>query len=133
MGISIGDIWDKFKFVNDVAQKYHDAELNLTIADLIANLADVKVEFAQLREENIKLVREKQELLKARDIRSKLVFRDNAYYFTQPFEDYAEGPYCSACFDKNGLLIRINSRPERTDGIAVYSGAHWCPCCGNKW
>ena len=116
MGI-IDNVVSGAQKIREVTQKLHDADLQNTIADLMSNVVDLKLELAELREEN-------KQLRQQRDIRSKVVFRDNLYYATEPIEGYGEGPFCPVCLDSKGLLINIQTT-LRDDGRV------WRLSCGH--
>jgi len=96
------------------------------VADLIKKLGDIDLNrrILNLEEEVLDLSREKrradekvEELERALNLKQNLLFEDNYYYIQRG--DAKEGPYCSACWDRNKNLIRIHS------GMFGYG----CPVC----
>ncbi|MBN2582555.1 MAG: hypothetical protein JXL80_05760 [Planctomycetes bacterium] len=106
MGV-VDDIVTLAKHAYDVAGRIKNAEIQGTIADLMLKISDLKLELVDLREENLNLRHEKDQLQARKDIRTKLVLRDRAYYLTEPIGGYSEGPFCPRCMDAEGVLITL--------------------------
>ncbi|HAN10104.1 MAG TPA: hypothetical protein DCP90_05785 [Clostridiales bacterium] len=112
MGL-IGDIKDAASIV----QKADNIELYQKILDIQASALE-------LQEENINLKNKVRELEKRKNIEDSLEFRENAYY--KKLEDNKEdGPFCSACWDKDKRLTRMHSI---NDGTVVKFACSVCNC-----
>lgn len=81
--------------IKDSESRMVIAQLKATIADLTEKLADIKMELLALREKN-----------RALTSPPELVYRDNAYYNAN-----GEGPFCPACFDRDGRAMRMSEAP----------------------
>lgn len=95
----------------------------MLLADLTGDLADAKLEVANLKTQLAKAIEENQALAKQLDQRSagKPTLFDGAYKF-----EGDEGLFCTACFDAKDKKIRVTplTGPFRTFG-------KWkCPSCG---
>jgi len=102
------------KKVCEVSRKIHDAELQDAVAQLMLSTADLKIEIADAREENLRLRGKIQDLEKKNEIRAKAIYKSGHYYLREPIEGYSEGPFCPLCLDEDGLLITTVHCPELT-------------------
>lgn len=132
----IDKIIEGAKKAKDVAQRIRNAELQSTIADLMLNLADLKTEMADLRAENLTLRNKVQALEKQVDIRSKIVMKNDLYYLSESIPGYADGPFCTRCYDCSRQLVKMMGpgwQPGRKGGIGTFQapdGTAWtCPEC----
>jgi len=124
------------KTMRDVAQRMHDAELQSALADVTLDSAQLKADMATLREENATLREEVQKLRRVADLRSKVELRNGMYYLTERISGYAEGPFCTRCFDSDGKLITLMG-PGWQPGIKYGPGTfrtddgsgYTCPEC----
>lgn len=74
--------------------------------DLLKRMVELQEQVFALVGEN-RDVKEENRLLQERlNTRSKMMFRDNAYWT----DDTIDGPFCSRCFDAEGLLMRMLTR-----------------------
>ena len=134
MGL-IDDVVGSVKQVREVAQRLHDAELQGLVADLMLKAADLKMELANDREENLELRRQLEQCRKRADLRSKMEKRDNFYYLREPVEGYGEGPFCPTCFDRDGCLVSMMTKGRSVSLTTgkVTTGTRWfCGHCDNK-
>ena len=104
-----------------MANSSKDAQSKLLIADLSVQLAEVKVRLAELIEENSHL---KAELEKANKADADVILKDGLYYTPQN-----DGPFCTACFDKDRKLIRVTELGSVFRDIAKYQ----CPVCKSSY
>lgn len=132
MGIDIGEIMNAIKTLRDAAEKIKNADMIAQIADISIRLAEVKTEVAKLMEEKLKLAGQLDEFIKLSNIRAKLILRDNAYYSSEPIEGLGTGPFCVACFHREGKIVPLHVTSDRRDGIATYKGVRACPLCSKK-
>ena len=109
MGVmdSMNAIIGAVKKVREVAQKTHDAELQDALANLMMCSADLKMEIAELKEEN-------SALRKTADIRAKMSVQDGVLCPAEEIPGYGSGPFCPICFEKDGHLLAI--RKNRRTG-----------------
>jgi len=89
----------------------------LEISDLKMRLADLKTAYAALQDENREL-KEKIRTLE-KDNEEPPVYKNGAYY-----SQNGDGPFCSACYDKDKKLIRLTKLPTM-----IRLGNHYCPVC----
>lgn len=87
------------------------SEFITSIAQAVKILFGEKDQELNVKKENYNLLDENRNLrlenekMKNRDItRNQLTYRGNSYYLNN------EGPFCTTCFDKNGVLIRLDLR-----------------------
>lgn len=111
--------------LKEVSQKIKDADTRNLIADLIMTLADLKLQFAELQENNIRL---KSDLVAAREsanLREKLNLKESLYYLSEPIKGRPSGPYCTRCFDVDGMLVLVVAFTDTFRDFGKYN----CPNC----
>jgi hypothetical protein len=91
-------------------KKVGDAELYRRIVKLEGEVIELTRSKRNLEEENYKL----QERLR---IKQQLTFRENRYFLRE--NDKEAGPYCSVCWDRENILVRMHD--------TVYGMS--CPAC----
>ncbi len=137
IGAAIGvaeKIFAGLKKLSDVSKKFHDAELQNILADLMINIADLKTELAKSRDENLQLRSQNDDLAKKVDIRSKVEIRDGLYYLAQPVQGYSEGPFCPVCLDHDGAAIGLIRTHMISLGSRTRTPSGWrCGCCKNRF
>jgi hypothetical protein len=111
---SLKTAFDIAKLIKASDFSLEKAENKLKFADLISALADAKIKSAEVQD----LVSEKDEKIKkleeALEIKQKL--RYEAPYYWLDDGPKKEGPFCQACYDTDGKLIRLQSNRE----------GYWC-------
>src|SRR5699024_2102859 len=112
------DIIKGIKEVADVVRKADNIDLYRQILDLQKEALDLVEENNNLRKEITKMKEDK-------DIHDSLIVKDNFYF--KEVDESAEGPFCTACWDQNNKLIRLNV-------IKPYSDMHYtsCPVCNTQ-
>ncbi|MCM1265979.1 MAG: hypothetical protein NC200_07245 [Candidatus Gastranaerophilales bacterium] len=100
---------DNIKAIKEIADSTQNIELKSLIVDL-------KEEILELKEENQKL---KNELSKKIDF--DMHFENDAYW-NMNSNSKKEGPFCSACWDKSQMAVRMKSNTYTYE----------CPVCQNK-
>jgi hypothetical protein len=103
---------ENMKDVADLVKKFNDIELNRRILKLEEEVMDLSRDKRRL-EDRV------GELTLILEVKESLIYEDN-YYFVQR-GDIKDGPYCSACWDRNKYLVRIHS------GTFSYG----CPVCSS--
>lgn len=91
--------------------------------DLYEKLLELKERAMEMQEKIEKLSTENKKLIKNQSIKEKLELADNHYWLKN--EDKLDGPYCTKCWDKEQLLIRV----------PVYDNNEYefiCPNCQTK-
>jgi hypothetical protein len=96
-------------------------ELSIELAETQVRLADRITENHELKIQVVNL-QKKVEILE--NPKSKLTFKDDAYY---NFEN--DGPFCTGCYDKNQQTIRLSETPLVHRGLGKYE----CPICKSKY
>lgn len=88
-----------------LADELKNLELKEVIVDLQGKLLDLKEEIVKLRDENAQLT----EQVKRASVPPEVTLKDGMYYKGD------DGPFCTACHDANGKLIRLidANDPER--------------------
>ena len=80
-----------------------------------------------LQEENLQL-RERVRQLEAGSTTANKVVFDKGVYWTVTAGMARQGPYCPACQDKNGKLVRLHYTHTGTPGV------YWiCKSCHQNW
>jgi hypothetical protein len=103
---------DTLAQVYEIAQTAKNTALIAATAKLNLELAQVMAEKADLTQENIVLRGEVAALKEQLALRKKLTFEENVYWMKQ--EDAPrEGPFCPACFDGQGKVIRMQAKRGR--------------------
>ena len=102
------------------------AETKLKMAELISALADAKIQAAEIQE----LIQEKdkriKELEEAFKLKSKLQYKDFAYYQVNENNNTFGEPYCSYCWEQKQKTVRL-ARPHPRSHFIV------CPDCKNSF
>jgi hypothetical protein len=80
-----------------LADELKNLELKEVIVDLQSKLLDLKQEINDLREENARL----EEQVRKASAPPEVTLKDGMYYKDN------DGPFCTACYDRNGKLIRL--------------------------
>lgn len=87
--------------------------------DLYQKILDLQAEALELVEQNATLKAELRELRETIVTDQSLTFEDNFYWRKAP-EGPKDGPFCSACWDREKVLVRLQR----------VSNCYGCPCCG---
>jgi hypothetical protein len=91
--------------------------------ELVKQVLALQSDIMKMMDENRILKEENRALNAQLHIKQKLVFRNNRYWL--PKEDGTEhGPFCSACHDSDGKLIRMTT--------GATPGTHFCQVCSLK-
>jgi len=110
------------KRLKEISKNVADAEFKNLLADLSLELAEVKLKLADFMEENVQLRNELTDLKKQKDEGTPVV-KNGVYYKTN-----GDGPFCTACFDKDGKYMRLKKESDDFPEM----GTHSCPVC-NQW
>jgi len=94
-----------------------NAELKMVVADLSVELAQVKMQLAELMDQNTSL---KQKLSVAKGGGPQLEYRDGLY-----FDSDGSGPFCPGCYDGNRKAIRLTKQKFPWAEFGEYQ----CPSC----
>ena len=108
---TLGAVLEAIKRARDVAKRLKDAEVQAILLDAQERALTLQEELLTLRAENLTL---KQRLAVTHDV----TFQDGTYW--KKTAAGREGPFCSRCYDVEGLLVRLQ-----------YSQGFWprCPAC----
>ena len=89
--------------------------------DLYQKVLEIQEKFLDIQKEKQLLEEENKKLKKKLEIKGKIYYRDNAYWF-KDIEKKENGPYCSHCWEAEEKLI--HSHP-------TYPGSKFfeCPHC----
>lgn len=109
------DLKEMLKDARELASGANDLQLKGMLLDIQGAVYD-------LQEENRNLREEIHELKNTQISSERLIFKDHAYY------DGKDGPFCSACWDSNNKLIRMNTAAG--GGWQEYFSLE-CPQCKN--
>lgn len=109
---------EAYKKVEEISKKSAHLDLQGAILDLRQALLDAKEKSIELEEEVQNLRAQIAASKKKTDVRTKLEFRQEAYYFKEgeSVDGYGPGPYCRTCMDvRNELVsvVRCSSSPLR--------------------
>jgi len=132
-GLSAGI--DTIKKLAELAKKSQSVELREGILELKEQLLsakeavlEVKQELSAYKEENIALKNENTELkhqLENSQNKKDQVFFQDGVYFSIKEDQTNDGPFCTACFDKDKKRIRLSKMPK---GMTI-AGRYRCPVC----
>ncbi len=121
---SIKNATDIAKAIREAGLSLEKAETKLKMAELIAALADAKIQAAEIQE----LIQEKDrkiaELGKAFELTAKLARSGDAYYETDENGNPIGDPYCSYCWERNHITVHLHT--HLMDGKV-------CPNCKNHY
>lgn len=99
---------DLLKLISSSSSTLEEAEVKLKIADIFGNLADARVEIADIK----LLLNEKDQKIKQLEeelrVDKEIIWHD-PYYLKMNSAGKKDGPYCQSCFDKDKKLIRLQS------------------------
>lgn len=101
--------------LREINRNVANAEFANALADLSMEIANLKIQAADLLEENDKLRRQI-----AQQNSTELVFKGFAYY-----SENGDGPFCPGCYDSNRKSVRL---AKEADAFRVF-GSHNCPVC----
>ncbi|MCY7337969.1 MAG: hypothetical protein LH613_17445 [Chamaesiphon sp.] len=111
--------------VKDVSKR---GEFMRIIGELSIELAETQVRLSGHIRENDELKEQVVTLQKKVETfanpKSKLTFKDDAYYNSEN-----DGPFCTGCYDKNQQTIRLSETPLMQRGLGKYE----CPICKSKY
>ncbi len=111
------------KTLRDIDMKMQAAEYKDTLADLLSDMAELKLRLIDLKEENLKL----QKIIDGQDqkseLRKKFVLDKTVYGLKEEVYGFKPGRYCPHCFEPNGdmRILVTNS----------YGGQYCNSCEGN--
>lgn len=100
-----------------------DAEGKMLVANLTSDLAELKIAFAELQEENHELRTKLKERDDLSSLREHMERRDDVYFLTMDGRD--PGPYCPKCLDVDGKLVPVSKFSAAFAPIGKYN----CPNC----
>lgn len=100
------------KHLRDTDLKLNEAENQNKIADLYNALSDLKINFADIKQELLNKAERIKELEEAQRIKDDLAWEDPFYYLTK--SNKKDGPYCQTCYDTKKLLVRIPRNDQDT-------------------
>lgn len=108
--------------LRELSKKLQDAEFNILLANLTSELADTKLEAANLKFAVTRLTEENQKLTDRLNNKESPnpKFVNGGYKF--PDDD---GLYCTGCFDSKQQKIRLGDAPAQF----ISFGQRRCPIC----
>lgn len=99
---------DIAELIKKSSSSLEEAEIKLKLAELIGNLADSKMEIANVKISMMEKEDEIRQLKEKNRIEYEIEWCD-PYYFIVKENENKEGPYCQRCYDANKQLIRLQS------------------------
>lgn len=100
----VNNVIEGLRKIREVSQRIQNAELQNLVADLMINAADLRIELAQAKEDNIKLREEIADIKRRRDLRSNIEYRGTLVYLKTLLPGYPDGPFCPCCLENEGKL-----------------------------
>ena len=98
----------------------------LTALDLQEQLVSLRSELVIVEEDLVDKGRRIRSLEEAAKLRPRLVLNRSAYWeWNQSKHAYEEHPYCTRCFDADGLAIHLQEKPLDENERQSYG----CPQC----
>lgn len=116
-----------------LGEKARNAELKNLTADLRLAIAELREEIANQKTENAQLRGKLSELRKRLNVRRTVKYRNGLYYLKKPKPGLSKGPFCTVCFEEDGLLITLKPthRVRLSDRTTHFSG--WrCSRCSRR-
>lgn len=101
---SIKTATDVARLIKDGEKKLDQAEFKLKLADLIGNLADARIEIANITELLAAKDSEIRSLQTLLELKNNLIWEAPFYWKIK--DGQREGPFCQQCFDASNKLIR---------------------------
>lgn len=102
--------YDLAKGLRESNKSYADAEAQLKLADLIGQLAEIKVQLAEVQLAASEKDQEIVDLKKALSQESTLIYEDKFYFFAN--DEDRKNPLCSPCYDSKKKVIRLEEREQ---------------------
>lgn len=106
----------------DANEAMKTADFKMLMADLMSDLADLKIKCSDLEDENHSLKRELRKREETVTIQMKL--KGDVYYS----ED--DGPFCTTCWDKDDKKIRVKA--DHADFQSIFGSKYVCPVCQTR-
>jgi DNA repair exonuclease SbcCD ATPase subunit len=116
-------IFESARQLASLASQVHNLEIHEKAVELMGQVSELSHELSEAK----RRVKELEDQLERKE---KLIFHENFYWYgtKTPNQFHAtDGPFCSACFDTTGKLVRIHTR-EIMSGVEVQV----CPACDLK-
>jgi hypothetical protein len=114
------------KALREVDRQIGEAELKSKAAELLSNLADVKIALVEARDELEGKEKEIAKLKLAFHLREDCVRHENFLYEKKPDGTPRGQPYCPRCEQVDGVMIKL-TYDEGMRGNAI------CPQCKSKY
>jgi predicted nucleic acid-binding Zn-ribbon protein len=114
------------KALREIDKQISEAELKARAADLMSNLADVKMALVEARDEIGSKEKEISHLKAAFQLKEDCVRHENFLYAKDVQARPSGHPYCSRCEQIDGVMIKLTYE-EGQRGNAV------CPQCKTKY
>lgn len=110
---------DLAKKIKKSADAIKDSEAKLLIADLMTQLAELKIKCSELVEQNSELKKK----LNAKE-------STNVELIGDVYMSGSDGPFCTTCWDSDGKLIRL--KEEIKDFQKILGHKYVCPICKSR-
>src|SRR5256885_15872065 len=95
------------KAIKDIDRQIGEAELKGKAAELLSNLADVKIALVEARDEIGVKAKEVERLKSAFQLKEECVRHYNFLYDKNPDGTPSGQPYCSRCEQIDGVMIKL--------------------------
>jgi hypothetical protein len=114
--MGIDSLVSTVKKLMDVAKKVNNAEVEILIADL-------KLQFAELQDENTQLRKKLSDKTEVKEIKKKLeLTNDGLFLLKENYEGYHAGLYCTLCINAHDKFILVKEGD-------FLGGKYNCPNC----
>ncbi|MBX3027776.1 hypothetical protein KF840_23010 [bacterium] len=111
--------------VKKVSRRFANSRgVDRAVVELQSAINDAREMAEDLRSETIALLARIRELEERADFRARMVHDDRGILLKDPPQGYAEGPYCSACWEVRRNLVLLTDLGSRN-----YAGPWACPEC----
>lgn len=123
--------------VQNASSSLEEAQLKLKLAELIGNLAEVKLQFIDAQEQILALKRQIEKLEHNKSL-VDLVTREGNLLLPKntEIEPYGKGPWCTSCFEDKDKLITLHHKFSSAVAIGSFSASSYkweCPACKNSF
>ena len=106
--------------LRDLGRAIESAELKLKIAELADALVEAKLNLVGAKEEISLLKEQIREIKQINDYRKNITLKKGLYYFNEPVEGRALGPYCPRCLDVDDRLVIITKISSASNKLGNY-------------
>ena len=116
---------EALKIIRDVSKSFDEATWKAKLAELMSNIADMKMALVEANEKIKALENDKNELTSKVKFKAEKTIYENGFRY-EVFDDgnVAEFPFCQNC-ETGGRYVRISRSPTGGDCFCAACKAHY--------